>query len=1072
MAKKSLKLPRALKIKRAYGRRGRELKPIPGEDPIVLLRVQVIGCTDLLAKDRGARAIRKFILLTLLTTRFTTPVIKKSLTPTWLRAPRPCCLDKDMIKKDYLGEVSVAVSDWFGKEQERAFGFTDSNNTPFTLPLLSTRSNTAASGSVTLKLGFVYPPNTTVLSEFEETYGELVKRGRPSLVSAPPTEGVGTIRSYSGAPNLLVDDYEDDGGISSDSSSEDSDDEDEEDDFVDAPDELDVLTPIAAPSSSPSTPPKTPNLAITPPSPTFTLSPNQVSTPKVKSPTFMRMKFTRRSSGGSLVSSGTSTPLLRRITSFPSPSLSRKSTTSGEDSGVKGRRERKKKPYSISSPNDIVGIVMLEIKGADDLPRLKNMTRTGWDMDPFVVISFGKKVFRTREKLLFHVRRYETNFKIQLTVLDWDKLSSNDLIGEGALEVGQLIDAFAGDKIDAPVEEGGTDDKEMKEYKVHISTGGSAAWEAMHKPVLTVRAKYQPYAELRRKFWTQYLKQYDTDDTQSLSHIEITSMLDSLGSTLTKTTINKWWERLGKDPHTDELSIGQVVMCLEEELGRPDSEKRMANPDGDEDTSISATPVMMVSDSRGEEIKLDQLNFSGPPMSVIPGEKVETEGIQVPLRPDGTRLPSSETSPAVPGTSPGVPGRRSKIKGRFRRKGKKSKSSESSSSSGSSLGPSLERVINVKNCPLCHRPRLNSKAEMDIITHLAVCASSDWSKVGSIAVSNYVTGAQAQRKWYTRIMGRIGGGDYRLGANSANIIVQDRISGGLEEEKMAVYVRLGIRLLYKGTSRMEGGAARKLLKSLSIKQGVKYDAPESAAGIPAFIEFHGLKVDDILDPLDSFKTFNEFFYRKLKPSARPIEQPENPFRLVSAADCRLMVFESVSEATRLWIKGRDFTVAKLLGDVYKAEAPRYDGGAVAIFRLAPQDYHRFHSAVDGRIGKMEYISGEYYTVNPQAIRTQLDVYGENARKIVPIDSPQFGKVMAVCVGAMMVGTIKTTVDDGEDVRRGQEFGYFAFGGSTIVMLFEPGKVVWDEDLLINGRASLETLVRVGMGIGTGIGSPA
>ncbi len=76
-----------------------------------------------------------------------------------------------------------------------------------------------------------------------------------------------------------------------------------------------------------------------------------------------------------------------------------------------------------------------------------------------------------------------------------------------------------------------------------------------------------------------------------------------------------------------------------------------------------------------------------------------------------------------------------------------------------------------------------------------------------------------------------------------------------------------------------------------------------------------------------------------------------------------MAFESVSEATRLWIKGRDFTVAKLLGDVYKADAPRYDGGAVAIFRLAPQDYHRFHSSVDGRIGKMEYISGEYYTVN-------------------------------------------------------------------------------------------------------------
>jgi phosphatidylserine decarboxylase len=66
-------------------------------------------------------------------------------------------------------------------------------------------------------------------------------------------------------------------------------------------------------------------------------------------------------------------------------------------------------------------------------------------------------------------------------------------------------------------------------------------------------------------------------------------------------------------------------------------------------------------------------------------------------------------------------------------------------------------------------------------------------------------------------------------------------------------------------------------------------------------------------------------------------------------------------------------------------------------------------------------------LQPQAIRTALDVYGENARKIVPIDSPQFGRVMAVCIGAMMVGSIKTTVEEGATVKRGQEFGYFAFG---------------------------------------------
>ncbi|CCO32442.1 phosphatidylserine decarboxylase [Rhizoctonia solani AG-1 IB] len=350
---------------------------------------------------------------------------------------------------------------------------------------------------------------------------------------------------------------------------------------------------------------------------------------------------------------------------------------------------------------------------------------------------------------------------------------------------------------------------------------------------------------------------------------------------------------------------------------------------------------------------------------------------------------------------------------------------EDSGSASSSNG--FERVVNIKTCPLCHRPRLKGKSEADIVTHLAVCASGDWARVDRIVVGNFVTASQAQRKWYTKMLTKITSGDYQLGANSANIIVQNRITGQLEEEKMQGYVRIGIRLLYKGaSSRMEGGRARKLLKSMSIKQGQKYDSPESAREIQAFIEFHNLNLEEIKDPLDSFKSFNEFFYRKLKETARPVDKPEDPSRMVSCADCRMMAFETVSEATRLWIKGREFSVNRLLGETYAHEAPKYDGGALGIFRLAPQDYHRFHSPVDGVVGPMTYIAGEYYTVNPQAIRTQLDVYGDNARKIVPIDSPVFGRVMCVCIGAMMVGSIVTTVKEGEPIARGQEFGWVLF----------------------------------------------
>ena len=103
--------------------------------------------------------------------------------------------------------------------------------------------------------------------------------------------------------------------------------------------------------------------------------------------------------------------------------------------------------------------------------------------------------------------------------------------------------------------------------------------------------------------------------------------------------------------------------------------------------------------------------------------------------------------------------------------------------------------------------------------------------------------------------------------------------------------------------------------------------------------------------------------RKLKSDARPVESPDDPYRLVSGADCRLMAFPTVSDATRLWIKGRDFSVGRLLGETYRHEADRYVGGALCIFRLAPQDYHRFHVPVNGTIGPMTYITGEYYTVN-------------------------------------------------------------------------------------------------------------
>ena len=217
-------------------------------------------------------------------------------------------------------------------------------------------------------------------------------------------------------------------------------------------------------------------------------------------------------------------------------------------------------------------------------------------------------------------------------------------------------------------------------------------------------------------------------------------------------------------------------------------------------------------------------------------------------------------------------------------------------------------------------------------------------------------------------------------------------------------------------------------------------------------------MSEVLLPVSEFKNFNEFFYRALKPGARPCSAPDDPRVIVSPADCRSVVFNSIDAAQSVWVKGREFTIQRLLGDAYPEDAKRYVGGSLGIFRLAPQDYHRFHIPVDGIMDEPKTIEGEYYTVNPMAIRSALDVYGENVRVCVPIDSVAHGRVMVICIGAMMVGSTVITRKPGEQVKRAEELGYFKFGGSTLLLLFEPGQMRYDEDLADNSRAALETLV--------------
>jgi len=298
------------------------------------------------------------------------------------------------------------------------------------------------------------------------------------------------------------------------------------------------------------------------------------------------------------------------------------------------------------------------------------------------------------------------------------------------------------------------------------------------------------------------------------------------------------------------------------------------------------------------------------------------------------------------------------------------------------------------------------------------------------------------------------------------IRVHNRLSGELEEEKIPHYIEVALRIMYstKGVrTAVENHQIRKLLHHLTASQGKKYEDERSKKEIPTFIKFHELNVDEIRDPLDSFKNFNEFFYRKLKPSARPVASPDNPKVAVSPADSRLNVFPTITDATRLWIKGQNFTVGAVLQD--NALAKKFDGGSLVIARLAPQDYHRFHFPIDCSVGGSSLYDGAYFTVNPIAIRENVDVYTENKRMKTILKTSEFGEVVYMAIGATMVGSIQLTSKEGQKYKKGDEHGYFAFGGSTILLFFEPGVIKFDHDLLSNSQKSVETLVKVGDSIG-------
>lgn len=281
---------------------------------------------------------------------------------------------------------------------------------------------------------------------------------------------------------------------------------------------------------------------------------------------------------------------------------------------------------------------------------------------------------------------------------------------------------------------------------------------------------------------------------------------------------------------------------------------------------------------------------------------------------------------------------------------------------------------------------------------------------------------------------------------------KDRQGNILEDDKIQESI---VHFLY-GTYPGEGLLKILTHKGVSKLAGTLLSTKMSTALIPYFVKRNNIKVRDY--EMSGHKSFNDFFARRLSAGARNVEL--NPDILISPADSKVMVYDC-NEDSEFTIKGLKYifeqlTQSKKLAEVFK-------GGQLLVFRLSVDDYHRYCYVDSGDKSQNYRIPGILHTVNPVACEN-THVYRENERVISMLKSENFGLIMMMEVGAMMVGKI-INYEGPTYVRKGKEKGRFEFGGSTIIIALQEGTVEIDRDILLNSQQSLETKVRYGEKIG-------
>jgi phosphatidylserine decarboxylase len=246
-------------------------------------------------------------------------------------------------------------------------------------------------------------------------------------------------------------------------------------------------------------------------------------------------------------------------------------------------------------------------------------------------------------------------------------------------------------------------------------------------------------------------------------------------------------------------------------------------------------------------------------------------------------------------------------------------------------------------------------------------------------------------------------------------------------------------------------------KFLSDWYGKQMDKASSKEKIDEFVFEYEIPMEDYVE--QEYSSFNEFFYRKLKPGARTINQ--DSLVLISPADGKVLAYPNINEQDFI-VKGYRFNLNSYLQNDSLAHV--FKDAALYIIRLCPTDYHRYHFPVTGKIVQSKNVEGDYYSVSPIALRKKVELITMNKRDYSVIRSREFGDIIYSEVAATMVGSMVDTYED-ENVLKGEEKGYFKFGGSTIILILHSDSIQIDADIEQNTQNYFETEIKMGEQIG-------